>query len=166
MRESIRGNQRPLEPEPFGQRTGGSQLEAIRGNQRQLEALKGHQWKPEHRNLLYKKANTCKHSACIHLRSARRRRVAASGAASNRTPTTGASRHPPEEPPYDRHTCHRTQSQGIQRRAQRHSEAPNYGFASYRLPNMGSCLIWNRSQHSPLHVPGSKCLQSLRRWVA
>ena len=48
-----------------------------------------------------------------YLRLARRRRVAASDAASSRTPTPGASRQPPEEPQYDRHTCHREHSEAV-----------------------------------------------------
>ena len=140
--EAIRGNQRQLdaircnqmqsEPEPFGQRIGGRQSEALRGtprqsvaireqsesNQRHSEALRGTPRAISGR-YLRSSAVISRHqpsSAVIsgrYLRSAHRRRVAASDAASSRKPITAASRHPPEEPQYDRHTCHREQSEAI-----------------------------------------------------
>ena len=120
------------EPEPFGQRIGGRQSEALRGtprqsvaireqsesNQRHSEALRGTPRAISGR-YLRSSAVISRHqpsSAVIsgrYLRSAHRRRVAASDAASSRKPITAASRHPPEEPPYDRHTCHREQSEAI-----------------------------------------------------
>ena len=130
--EAIRCNQMQSEPEPFGQRIGGRQSEALRGTPRQSVAIsgnqraireqsealrgtprhsKGHQWKVP--SVISRHQPSSAVISGRYLRSAHRRRVAASDAASSRKPITAASRHPPEEPQYDRHTCHREQSEAI-----------------------------------------------------
>ena len=81
---------------------------ALRGTPRHS---KGHQWKVP--SVISRHQPSSAVISGRYLRSAHRRRVAASDAASSRKPITAASRHPPEEPQYDRHTCHREQSEAI-----------------------------------------------------
>ena len=120
--DAISGNQRAIREQSEAlqghQWQSESNQRAIRGTPRHSEALQG----PSVEGTFGHQPSSAvisRHqpsSAVIsgrYLRSAHRRRVAASDAASSRKPITAASRHPPEEPPYDRHTCHREQSEAI-----------------------------------------------------
>ena len=107
-RKAIRGTPRHSKAISGNQRAIREQSEALRGTPRHS---KGHQWKVP--SVISRHQPSSAVISGRYLRSARRRRVAASDAASSRKPITAASRHPPEEPPYDRHTCHREQSEAI-----------------------------------------------------